>query len=489
MKMPIIELFCEDKKIQFELNNISNLTNIEEEAFVVYQDKEYSKIVLRNVKNIEEMELLVNNESLDIDWQEELDGYYISVQRNSPLFLLTYGLTEIIVKIRFTNKTEKIYFSPLLSVAVNKRNQDNMESLTKMLEDIYQKNNAFLIKSKMQSKQISIEKYRNQNKIEQEIQCLTSIIQSINKDFVFFANNANVLTETQYTIDSIEKLKNITSPNIQYILMHPEELQKSHNQQGIRIGKQKYIPKKTLISANKYTRNTYENRIVMAFLWTLYVELCKKQEYIEKFLYQNKVELKINQDVEDGYILCSKVINQYIKSTYEIYEKKYTEIKGKLLELYNQYSKVLMEYPVILNKIPVPTSTFLEVNHYRNMFWNLNLWFGREKDTIPHKNLALQFSNADRIYEYYCLLGIYEVLIELGFLEDVDKRNIYKYDIDYSKLSDTEDVNSFYFYKEQIRISLYYQPVIYSKDCNNNNDIALFRVDTSFYTPDFVIKK
>lgn len=178
-----------------------------------------------------------------------------------------------------------------------------------------------------------------------------------------------------------------------------------------------------------------------------------------------------------------------IRSSYELYEKKYRSIKGELLELYNKYSKVLIEYPVILNKVPEPTAVFLEIHHYRNTFQSMNLWFGREKDNIPHHNMVLQFSNADKIYEYYCLLGIVDILLELGFNEELEKRDTYKYNVKYTKFCNTEEANTFYFYKEQMKITLYYQPVIYSDSNKFDNNIGLFRVDKSFYTPDFILKK
>ena len=56
-------------------------------------------------------------------------------------------------------------------------------------------------------------------------------MRNLNKNYVYFINNANVLTETQYSVDSIEKLKNVGASSIQYIIMHPEELQKSYNHQ------------------------------------------------------------------------------------------------------------------------------------------------------------------------------------------------------------------------------------------------------------------
>lgn len=489
MMMPIIELYYEDKDIVLKLDDTTKLTDLNQTAYIVYQDKKYSHLILKNIENVDEIELLVNNETIDIEWKQTSEGYLLIIQRNSPLFLLTYGLTEIVIRISLIDGTDKIYFSPPLSVAINKKYEENIDALFQMLDIIYEKSNVLLLKNKDINKQISTGRSGYQNKIEKEIENLISIMRNLNKNYVYFINNANVLTETQYSVDSIEKLKNVGASSIQYIIMHPEELQKSYNHQGIQISRQRYIPKKTLVSTSRYTSDTYENRMIMAFIWTLYVEACNKEEKLKCFLRQNRIEMKTNQETGEDYVLCTRIIDQYIRSSYELYEKKYRSIKGELLELYNKYSKVLIEYPVILNKVPEPTAVFLEIHHYRNTFQSMNLWFGREKDNIPHHNMVLQFSNADKIYEYYCLLGIVDILLELGFNEELEKRDTYKYNVKYTKFCNTEEANTFYFYKEQMKITLYYQPVIYSDSNKFDNNIGLFRVDKSFYTPDFILKK
>ena len=72
-------------------------TNDLRRSYVVYQDVKYD-FKLKNISNISNIEMIVNNENVDIVWKKEAEAqYFIEVSRNSPLFLLTYGMTEIIV--------------------------------------------------------------------------------------------------------------------------------------------------------------------------------------------------------------------------------------------------------------------------------------------------------------------------------------------------------------------------------------------------------
>ncbi len=481
-------LCFEEDFINFELYNSTKLTDFSEKAYIVYQDKKYY-IVLSNIRNIRGMEVSVNDEIVDINWSSEENGYIIKINRDSPLFCLTYGLTEIVFHIIYDNGNEDLFFSPILSVAVAERYKDNIDSLYEMLDIIYQKNNQMLFQSKSKDAITAGIVKTVQNKPEGEYDVLTAIVQNLNKNYPYFISNPYVLTETKYLIDSIEKLKNIGSKNIQYISMHPEELERSYNYKGIKIGNRVYIPKKTMVTTSEFTKNTYENKMVMAFIWSLYIYVSKKKKEMRNFMEKGEVNITFEHNINDGYVLCDKIIQRHIKLSFESYTEKYQILQNELMEIYGKYSRALLNYPVILNKVPEPTSVFLEIHHYRNIFRLLNLWFGGEHNDILRKNKLLRFSNADRIYEYYCLLGIYDTLIELGYKEIREKRELYHYNVNSLKFSNTKNDNTFYFIKDKCEITLYYQPVVYSYASDKNNNIELFRVDEGYYTPDFIIKK
>ena len=138
--------------------------------------------------------------------------------------------------------------------------------------------------------------------------------------------------------------------------------------------------------------------------------------------------------------------------------------------------------------VPKPTPIFLEINHYRNIYEAFRIWYSFGDFDIPKKNVLLHVSSADVIYEYYCLLNIYESLFELGYKEEKEKRKLHKYSISDPRYVNTSDDNTYYFINNQSSVVLYFQPVIYSGDSNTKNDIELFRTDGKYYTPDFVIK-
>lgn len=457
---------------------------------IVYQDIKYD-FRLKNIFNISNIEMIVNNEKVDIVWKKEAeDQYVIEVSRNSSLFLLTYGMTEIIVHVEFFDGDEQYLFTEPLSVAVKKEYEKSIESLYEMLNVIYHKDDMLLYQSKPGNRRRQIDVYNKvDNRLEVEIDELHLILQTLQKNFPYFLKNSCKLTETKYCVDLLEKIRSLEDKNIQYIVTHPEELNTTYNLNGIYINNNRFIPRKTLVGVRAYTCNTYENRIIVSFIWTVLNHVKTRKEEITNLLNKNEIDVYTQAEAKQEYVLCTKIIQQYVRIAYTKYEEKFIEFQKQFSAIYSQYCTALIKETTILNKVPEPTPTFLEIYHYRNVFQLINQWFGNSKFKVPQNNILLQFSNADRIYEYYCLLGLYESLLELGFEEIYEKREAYKYRVNYAKFENTEQPNTFYFKKDSMYVTLYYQPVIYSDQTPTTNSIDLFRTDRFFYTPDFILKR
>ena len=485
---PLLEMHANNSVIELELYYEANTNNLKK-SYVVYQDVKYG-FRLKNVFNINNIEMIVNNENVDIVWKKEEDGYAIEIARNSSLFLLTYGMTEIIIHVEFFDGNEQYFFTDSLSVAVRKEYESSIDSLYEMLNIIYHKNDILLYQLKPDNQKQQIDLFnKTDNKLEIEIDELLLIVQVLQKNFPYFLKNPCMITETKYCLDSLEKVRSIGAKNIQYIVTHPDELKTTYASNGIFINKNKYIPEKTLVGVSKYTHNTYENRMIVSFIWTILTHIKKRQEEIRNLLKENEVNVYTNTEPKKEYVLCTKIIQQYIRIAYTKYEEKFQEFQKQFSIIYSQYCSALVKDITILNRVPEPTPAFLEIYHYRNVFQLINRWFGDSKIKIPQNNILLQFSNADKIYEYYCLLGLYNTLLELGYEELHEKREKYKYKVNYIKFENTDQENTFYFKKDNTYVTLYYQPVIYSDQTLTPNSIKLFRTDKSFYTPDFIIKK
>ncbi len=101
---PLLEMRTNDSVIELELFDEVDTKDLKK-SYVVYQDVKY-EFRLKNIFNITNIEMIVNNENVDIVWWSEEEEYVIEISRNSALFLLTYGMTEIIVHVEFHDGDE-----------------------------------------------------------------------------------------------------------------------------------------------------------------------------------------------------------------------------------------------------------------------------------------------------------------------------------------------------------------------------------------------
>ena len=466
----------------------------EEPLFVVYQDETYSYCVSGDcfIPLIDTIDFYINDQQCKIDFhKDEAEENSLIIQHRpseDKPFQLLFGVTNISMHIVYADKKEIYLFSSYLAIAVNEYKRDTINSISSMLEDIYTKDHALLHKQKMKTNSEKT-KFLNmrENKFSEEIAVLKEIATELKKNLPYFMRSPAKTTITDYHIDDIERLHTVGSKNLEYIVAHPEDLRVSFSS-GIRYGRSYVMPERTLVSTQQFTTNTVENTIVLSFIYTLLLHLNNRRLELEKFL-ENREKVQIEaSDMRDNYVLSTTIINQFSSIILEEYHQSLVELSRQLLGIFREYYRIIDGEVNLLVTRPSPTPVFLEIHHYRSVFRLMNLWFATGDYTIPRENEVLHFSSADKIYEYYCLLNLYDILTLLGYSEQVDKRVTYNYALPFDDNKGTES-NTYYFERDEEEVVLYYQPVIYSENTGTRNGITLFRTDKDYYTPDFIIRK
>jgi hypothetical protein len=460
-----------------------------EDVRVVYQDAEYDLIIQcdDSAGRAARISVLINND--EIGSLTGPDGGKANIG-NKRIFNMFFGAAEITVRLEFMDGTERYLFSPRLVIAVDKRHEDTLDSVRDILNDIYQKNHALLCQKGTRNSSSLPKSLQNQNsKYEEEIGTLYSIVQVLHKNLPYFMQSPKYAAAHKQDIDSIQKLRSISNKNLQYIVTHPEHLRPSYSAQGVLINKTPLIPDKTLVNIVQYNYDTYENRTIIAFVKTLLQHIEVRRTELRRLLDSGINYVRPKEPVKSNYILSSSIIPQYTQTTFEKYYNSLCELKERFSNLFVQFIRALPCEASVLKAVPRPTPIFLEVYHYRNIYETIQLWFGFGDFDLPAESLALRLTSADVLYEYYCLLNIYDSLINLGFSEETGIRDLYVYQNVDSRFENTLTENTFYLKRDDVKVVLYYQPVIYSAPGKTNNGITLCRTDRSYFTPDFVIKK
>lgn len=464
---------------------------------IVYQDLRY----MYQIDGLDpsfldaEIEVIINNKELGIvEWAEdEREGsvsFTLRLEDDCPFFLV-YGITDIALRFTLTDGSERYLFSGHLAVAVNQKSGEDLSvSISEMLSDIYTQNHHILYSEKPRTKQKSpYYLYSEKNKYDEETKLLEEVIQTLYRLLPNFTNSPRTTLKTEFKVDSFEKLHTVSSQNLNYIVTHPEYLKPSFGTVGIPVGKRRMFPEKTLVTSNYFSCDTVENRGVLSFIYTLLQSCEQKRQGFIKTLDTAFLNFSVNGVLKENYVLSTAVIREQTKIAFEDYLEQYKLIVRQLSDIFSQYQRVIPCSYSHLTHPPSPTPVYLEIYHYRKVFELMLSWFGNSEHHLPSKAPLLHFSSADAIYEYYCLLNICDILVELGFEEQTDRRTHYLYSVNHENFSNTEVDNTYYFQKEGCKVTLYYQPIVYSGYSDTTNEIGLFRTDSSYYSPDFIIKR
>lgn len=129
-------------------------------------------------------------------------------------------------------------------------------------------------------------------------------------------------------------------------------------------------------------------------------------------------------------------------------------------------------------------------------------WYNSGDYDLSKDELVLSFLSTSKIYEYYCLFKLKSTLLSNGFTIN----RCYKFEYHEDRYyKNTRYNNTFQFIKEDIIVTLYYQPKVYNGNDLysfpfSSNEIMLYRNSSlslnnlvsrgthCYYTPDYIIK-
>lgn len=255
----------------------------------------------------------------------------------------------------------------------------------------------------------------------------------------------------------------------------------------------RYVPEYIKCDLSPKTTDTYENRMIIAFLY----HVIKKAENIkkkfsktietekDKFIQLKKCETRENK----APIL---IIKNYQFNNADLIIEKVSKDINMLKKLYVHYLSFLPCEKIELNVIPKKTKVFQEIQHYREIYELFVTWFEYGEMLLDKEEVLFKIKTIDKIYEYFCLFKILLMIKQHGFelIEDKNSSRFYKYcNLRNGNTSNIDVANTYKFTNGITKLTLYYEPAIYAADEKTANNIGLYRLDgNSYYRPDFLIK-
>lgn len=297
-----------------------------------------------------------------------------------------------------------------------------------------------------------------------------------------------------HTLQPFEKTRRITTDGVLWLGQNLEQLHEVEHS-GITRNEQSYLPAKMLSSETKRSLNTYENKIVVAFLRAVY----KKNAWIissfEKNIQREKELIASIRELEknDFRAPIVTVKEMTLKNTTESIQTL-KNVNGRLRELLGAYTVALPCSEIPFNEIPRKTKVFQEVRAYAQVYEEILRWIRFGEFSFERENLIIHIRKIDKLYEYYCLYRLLNMMKAKGF-QAVSKDGItsYAYTLPPFSLYRNEIMvaNTYQLTNGNDILTLFYTPVIHSH--KTENSINLYRTTreltaNSYYAPDFLIR-
>ncbi len=476
----------EEKSVNIQENDDPLSSNI-----YVYNDYEYTGFSLMDRSDYVS-EFYINDELINTERTDSTKNTYefrcekISdkgIKEDKRIFLQCFGVVRI--KAVISGST---YVSDSISIMVTYNSQN--ENVIRMIRYISEKGEDYLYEDYMNPENIKDNSSMN---MESKFRFLDEVTEIYERFFTYFQNSPKTRPITGENVGEFHKLDSVSPKTIQYIISHPEELYEVDYDTGITYNKRYFQPKNTLISNTNYTKNVYENRVIVSFLNTIIDDLEKSRKDMTDNPYTEDIH------IEGQYFESKKYIYNLENKSSEEYIKEIDEYIEKFQMLWYMYRKIFSTDDMYIEYMPEYTDTFRLVTPYRAVYNIIYRWFQYGGHSAAKSQLLLSFVSTSKIYEYYCLLKLIVTIHEdMDCILIDEKTNRFKYkDTRYD--SNTYCNNTFVFRSiDGSEITLYFQPVIYGKiDYDRPNDIMLYRNRVTSmvsgnkgntYTPDYLIK-
>ena len=487
-----LKLVSEDKReLYLQLSKDKRPYTAEEILSVekkIYGDLIY-QIEIEELNENAEIELYINDEYENVYF----DGHIItfaSSRFNQPSFKNRIGFLQLALCIK-DNGAEEWFYSEFCTLLV--KATDTTHNIDLMLKYIYE-NQRELLKESASVTHIGDEYDKTYNDFGSQVSLLEEIANIYEALFGYFKANCRFKLEKHETVDRVEKLQYIDAKTTYYIAQHPELLKQQTR--GIKVGKEYYLPNKTLMLQNVLTQDIYENQVVVGFLDRVSIFTSELKKKIDSYLDL----IKIENHADEGYIFSSYILFLNAQEMLNSYKSRIDDVMDKFNYLVHAYHSTMKVNPIDCISMPKASPIFWEVPQYNRIYTCIVKWYGCIGYDLRNEQMMLRFINAPMIYEAYVLIKLIKAIQKTGF--ELLDAYCFEYPKNDSWLFESKDFNNTYiFSRGNEKLTLYYEPIIYDELHAERNNINLYRNNTipfpqekarekrgHYYVPDYLLK-
>lgn len=310
------------------------------------------------------------------------------------------------------------------------------------------------------------------------VDALDRILRVYETGLPYFRANPRMKLRREACIDGAEKLRDFSYATAAYMASHPEHLTPVSPGHGIRVEVRHFLPKKVLVESEEKSTDTYENRVVVGFLKTLYQQVEVERARLNTAVAEATASLSSLSDGTlvgaDGITVdsgSSRTLEHYTATDYALVQNAVAHLQRMLTTLESRADRIRILYHHYLEAMPVadipvtgacpPTPVFLSLPAYRMVYEAIRDWERSEWTRVEGLGL-LTFLRQSRLYECWALMGLLEAFGREGFRLVRKFRHIYE--APYRDWEQTDFMNTFRFVRREenqtVEATLFYEPVV-----------------------------
>lgn len=468
---------------------------------IIFQCKQPGDEDIRS-EDIQSIGMYVNGRKLeykpkDIDRAENRnDEIKYEKAFEGQLFLSYYDFVVVSFVLTFKDNSSKEYFTDfLLCVSKEKEERENIQQMIEYLRQCQIGEWIFTQKERPEANSFykgGWNRYTYKS-LNAYVQLVSDVVKCYERNYTYFKVQGKHTIKQETEMVSYEKVKRISRESFEWLMQNTDQLTRIPFGNGISYKGKKYLPYRIKTNLNKKSWDVYENQVLVDFLYTVLTEA--KQIYAEfdgDVLNEERVLSMLQGRVSKEYqapIITIKSLQTYFG---RILLKSLKFSVQELQSLYGRYKALLDIQGSRLTAFPRKTKTFIEVQPYSQVFEMIDHWQKYGEYSLKEEELLLQVKTLDRLFEYYCLLRLLKLFESHGY----QKAKLGSPGFNYSyksagKTNEADIANTYILQKDNIKITVYYQPIISS--VRFENDLSLYRTtkgttSDNYYTPDFVLK-
>jgi len=323
------------------------------------------------------------------------------------------------------------------------------------------------------------------------IEMIKTISLCYEQNYPSFKINVKHNIAKRSSMESYQNIRNIGPSSLRWLFQNSDQLVAVSGSTAIKFNNKYYLPYKMHLEKSIKSFDIYENQVVLGFLQLVYNHAKYIEVQLKKDIESEKKLVEKLQGMERGGMKMPVIPVKRIQIQNSISQlQELQSLIGVMEKQYPKYQEILRCFEKQLTGIPQKTKIFQEIQPYRHIFKQIMEWYHFGEFNLLKENLIFNIKTMDTLFEYYCLYKLLLMLYDVGFTNPNEGDSPSSYHIYKLALNpyQCDIANTYFFQKNDIKITLYYQPVIRADDFENN--ITLYRTTTTYdcYTPDFIFK-